>query len=42
MSTSTTTTQPWVDVQDDNVVAWLHGDRSARNPGSITGDEFDA
>ena len=42
MSTPTTTTQPWVDVQDDNVVAWLHGDRSARNPGSITGDEFDA
>lgn len=32
--------QPQADVDDDNVVAWLHGDRSARNPGSITGDEF--
>ena len=34
--------QPQADVHDDNIVAWLQGDRSARNPGSITGDEFDA
>jgi broad specificity phosphatase PhoE len=34
--------QPQADLHDDNVVAWLHGDRSARNPGSITGDEFNA
>jgi broad specificity phosphatase PhoE len=34
--------QPLADQDDDTAVAWLHGDRGARIPGSMTGDEFDA
>lgn len=34
--------QPEPDTHESDVLtAWLRGDRSARIPGSITGDEFD-
>lgn len=34
--------QPVADAQKYETIAWLRGDRSARIPGSINGDEFNA